>query len=204
MKSLVSAVDLLDRVTGQFVEAQLYIGLDEKNLKDFESHWLPLLAKKLQRSTPQELAEAQAQDARWNWRRKEAAWGHALSYQAFAVEADAVTQGLMYVSKLRHSRLAGQLGAPVIYVEAIATAPWNRPRFTPQPKYKGVGQVLMQAAISLSIDEEFKGRVALHALPQSETWYRTALGMTDLGPDPDDHNMRYFELTAEQAMKLIR
>jgi hypothetical protein len=204
MKSLVSAVDLLNRITGRFVEAQLYNGLDEKNLKDFESLWLPLLAKRAQRSTQQELAEAQAQDARWDWRRKELAWGHALSYQAFAVEADTATQGLMYVSKHRHSRLAGQLGAPVIYVEAIATAPWNRPGFSPQPKYKGVGQVLMQAAISLSIDEEFKGRVALHALPQSETWYRTALGMSDLGPDPDDHNMRYFELTAAQAMKLVR
>src|SRR5271169_6297761 len=146
MKSLVSTVDLLNRVTGQFVEAQLYSGLDEKNLKDFESQWLPLLAKKIQRSTPQQLAEVQAQDARWDWRRKELAWGHALSYQSFAVEAGALTQGLMYVSKLRHSRLAGQLGAPVIYIEAIATAPWNRPGFSPHPKYKGVGQILMQAA----------------------------------------------------------
>jgi hypothetical protein len=204
MKSLVSTVDLLNRMTGLFVEAELYSGLDDKNLTDFESQWLPLLAKKLQHSTPQELAAAQAQDARWNWRKKELAWGQALSYQAFAVEADTVTQGLMYVSKLRYSRLAGQLGAPVIYVEAIATAPWNRPGFSLQPKYKGVGQVLMQAAISLSIDEEFKARVALHALPQSETWYRTTLSMTDLGPDPDDHNMRYFELTTEQAMNLIR
>jgi hypothetical protein len=203
MKSLISVVDILDRLTKQFVEAKLYSGIDEANLADFEARWLPLLAEKLQRATPEELAQAQAQDARWNWRRKEAAWGHALSYQAFAVEADTVTQGLMYVSKHHHSRLPDHLGAPVIYVEAIATAPWNRPRFVRQPKYKGVGQILIQAAISLSIEEEFKGRIGLHALPQSESWYRDALGMIDFGADPDAHDMHYFELTGEQATKLI-
>jgi hypothetical protein len=204
MKSLISNVDLLNRLTRQFEEAALYSGLDETNLTDFETRWLPLLAEKLQHASREELAQAQAQDARWNWRRKEAAWGSALSYQAFAVEADRTTQGLMYVSTHRHSRLVGQLGAPIVYVEAIATAPWNRIGFFKQPKYKGVGQVLMQAAISFSLDQEFKGRVGLHSLPQSEIWYRDVLGLTDLGPDPDDHNMRYFELTAEQAQTLIR
>jgi hypothetical protein len=80
---------------------------------------------------------------------------------------ETVTLATTVIRPVEGSRLAGQLGAPVIYIEAIATAPWNRPGFSPQPKYKGVGQILMQAAISLSIDEEFKGRVALHALPQA-------------------------------------
>lgn len=70
MKSLISVVDILDRLTEQFVEAKLYNGIDEANLAAFEARWLPLLAEKLQRATPEELAQAQAQDARWNWREK--------------------------------------------------------------------------------------------------------------------------------------
>jgi hypothetical protein len=202
MKLLVATVDLFNRLTREFEDAQLYSGLDDKNLDDFESRWLPVLAKKLQRSTPKELLESNAQDARWNWRRKELAWGGVLSYQAFAVEADGLTQGLMYVNKDQFSRIASLMGAPLVYVEAIATAPWNRPKLTKHPKYKGAGMVLMQAAISLSFEEEYKGRVALHALPESESWYRDVLRMVDFGPDPDCQSLVYFELTAEQALAL--
>lgn len=203
MKSLVATVDLFNRLSGKFEEAQLYAGLDEKNTSDFESKWLPLLAKKLQRATGEQLLEANAQDASWDWRRKELAWGEVLSYQGFAVEADGMTQALMYVSKDRFSRMASQMGAPIVYIEAVATAPWNRPKFTKQPKYKGAGQILMQAAISLSFEEEFKGRVGLHALRQSESWYRDVIGMIDFGPDRHYHDLVYFELTSEQALAMV-
>ena len=41
--------------------------------------------------------------------------------------------------------------------------------------------------------------MALHSLPQAERYYRDVCGMTDLGPDPAYDNLRYFEMTAEQA-----
>src|SRR5258708_32770665 len=117
---------------------------------------------------------------------------------------DMVTGGLRCVSKARRSGVAGKQGAPRIHVDVLARAPWTRHGFTENPKYKGVGQILIQAAISLSIEEEFKGRVGLHSLPQSETWYREILGMIDLGPDPDYQNLKYFEMTGEQAELLTR
>jgi len=204
MRSHIGTYDLLNRLTTKFEEGQLYQGLNEKNLTDFELHWKPLLAQKRQRSTREELLTANAQDAHWDWVRKELAWGHLLAYEGFAVEAEGMTQGLMYLNKTRFSRLAGQLGAPLVYVESLASAPWNRHGFIGKPKYKGVGQLLIQAAISLSFTEEFKGRISLHALPQSENWYREVLGMIDLGPDPDYKNLKYFEMASDQALRLTR
>jgi hypothetical protein len=204
MKTLIGTFDLLNRLTGKFEDAQLYRGLDAKNLGDFEEKWRPLFEERRRRARPEELLAANLQDAHWDWSRKAALWGNLLAYEAFTVEAEALTQGLMYVNKTRLSRVAGQQGAPLIYVELLATAPWNRHGITEKPKYKGVGQILTQAAISLSIEEEFKGRVGLHSLPQSESWYREVLGMIDLGPDPHYQNLKYFEMTAEQAERLIK
>lgn len=204
MKTLIGIFDLLNRLTGEFEDARLYRGLDAKNLGDFEEKWRPLFEERRRRARPEELLEANLQDAHWDWSRKAALWGNLLAYEAFTVEAEALTQGLMYVNKTRLSRVAGQQGAPLIYVELLATAPWNRHGITEKPKYKGVGQILTQAAISLSIEEEFKGRVGLHSLPQSESWYRDVLGMIDLGPDPHYQNLKYFEMTAQQAERLIK
>jgi len=204
MKTLIGIFDLLNRLTGEFEDARLYRGLDAKNLGDFEEKWRPLFEERRRRARPEELLEANLQDAHWDWSRKAALWGNLLAYEAFTVEAEALTQGLMYVNKTRLSRVAGQQGAPLIYVELLATAPWNRHGITEKPKYKGVGQILTQAAISLSIEEEFKGRVGLHSLPQSESWYRDVLGMIDLGPDPHYQNLKYFEMTTQQAERLIK
>jgi hypothetical protein len=66
-----------------------------------------------------------------------------------------------------------------------------------------VGSVLLAAAIQLSIDEEFLGRLGLHSLPQADDWYRKCR-MTDLGPDPSEkQNLRYFEMTPEQAQAFL-
>ena len=52
--------------------------------------------------------------------------------------------------------------------------------------------------------EGFKGRIGLHALPQSEGFYASKIGMTDMGKDPGYHDLRYFEMTAEQAENFIQ
>jgi hypothetical protein len=67
----------------------------------------------------------------------------------------------------------------------------------------GVGRALFATCVSLSIDLEFGGRVGLHSLEQSETWYRDELGLTDCGFDETDE-MRYFEMTEEQAIEFLK
>jgi hypothetical protein len=100
------------------------------------------------------------------------------------------------------ARLPEQLGRELVYVELLATAPWNRPKFVPDPRYKLVGRLLVGTAISLSVDLGLGGRIGLHSLPQSESWYQTVGGFTDVEFDADKR-MRYYEMTAAAAMTFI-
>jgi hypothetical protein len=68
-----------------------------------------------------------------------------------------------------------------------------------------VGRVLLATAIQLSLDEEFKGRIGLHSLPQSEPYYRDIVNMRDLGPDENyQGQLRYFEFDEAGAQAFIQ
>src|SRR5271156_3290416 len=95
-----------------------------------------------------------------------------------------------------------QAGKPLVYLDYLEVAPWNRPDFGPVPRLRGVGSALITAAVALSDEEGFKGRLGLHSLPQADAFYRK-IGMTDLGPDPAYQNLRYFEMTVEQARTFL-
>ena len=113
-------------------------------------------------------------------------------------------QGLMLVSTEDETcRLPEQAGEPLAYVHYLATAPWNAPDFTDAPRFGAVGSILIAAALQVSIENGIQGRLGLHALPQAETFYRNHVGMTDLGPDADTENLRYFEMTSEQASNYL-
>jgi hypothetical protein len=195
---------LLNRHSGQFEDATLHRPIGRKHVRDFQTLWRPAFKKRLATiRSREEFAEAQMQDSHWEWPQKAAAMGARLDYDTFAVEAGGVTQGLMIVSLTERGRAPGQENDHLIYVELIAAAPWNRKGFTDRPKYKGVGRLLLAAAVSLSVDQEFGGRVGLHALPQSATWYRQVCGMTDLGPDEAHQRLHYFEMTETQARAFV-
>jgi hypothetical protein len=68
----------------------------------------------------------------------------------------------------------------------------------------GAGRALIKAAVRLSADLGFEGRVGLHSLAQATAFYSQACGMTLLGPDPSADDFEYFELTALQAAQLAR
>ncbi len=147
-------------------------------------------------------ANLRPQHAHWDWRRKHEATDGLLVYQMLGVECDGQMQGLMLLQTAGvFSRIPGQANIGIMYVFFIATAPWNSPSVVVNPRYRFVGSVLIAAAIKISLDLGFKGRIGLHSLPQSEDWY--ARNMTDLGIDLKK-NFRYFEMTPEQAEEFIR
>ena len=185
MKEHVDRVELHNRVTGEFEEADVFQELDDKNINDFEQLWKPLLP-------------SPAPDAHWDWVGKARAAASTMAYETFAVECDGITQGLMLVNMAAFARLGSQRGRDLVYVELLATAPWNRPNYSGGAKYKGVGRVLIANAIRLSDDEGFGGRIGLHSLATSESWYRDVLGFTDWGYDAGKQ-MHYFEVTDAQA-----
>ena len=185
MKEHVGQVELLNRVSGKFEPADVFQELDDKNFADFDQLWKPLFP-------------SPAPDSHWNWVDKAREAASSMALETFALECDGETQGLMLLNLASFARLDSQMGRDLVYIELLATAPWNRPTHSGGAKYKGVGRILIATAIRLSIDQGFGGRIGLHSLPASESWYRDTIRLTDCGYD-EAKRMQYFEMTDQQA-----
>jgi hypothetical protein len=201
MKEHLGDRDLWNRLTGSFEQASIFHGLNDKNFRDFETVWKPELERRAKEfATWGERAEGNVQDVHWDWVGK--AQNEAV-FESYAIECDDMTQALMLVATAPHfGRLESQRGLDLSYIELLASAPWNRPKFSETPKYKGGGRILLATAISLSIELELKGRIGLHSLPESESWYDEQ-GMKRCGFDADK-KMQYFEMTEEDAEKYLK
>lgn len=204
MKELLRSVLLQNRRSKEFEEAQLYRELDQKNFDDFELLWRPMLeGRRAEFESWEAAAEGDAQDSHWQWAEKAVDASTSMADETYAVECAGETQGLMLVTSAAFARLEVQRGREIVYIELLATAPWNRPRVVKkEARYKGVGRVLVAEAINLSYQLEFNGRLGLHSLPQSQSWYRDVAKFTDLGYD-DDKRMQYFEVTEAQAAAFL-
>ncbi|WP_370154132.1 hypothetical protein [Ferrovibrio sp.] len=213
---LLGIYDVLNQEIGSFEPAELHSPIGESNVRDYSDHWRPAFEERVRHLRTQGalasgmseeglqavLGNNDLQDAHWQWAHKVKERASTLEWKSFAVEAGGMTQALMFVRLSGFALEPTQKNLPLAGIDLLATAPWNRRRLAATPKYKGLGRLLMAAAISLSADEEFKGRIGLHALPQAETFYRDVCGMTDLGIDQT--KMRYFEMTESQAMAFLK
>lgn len=197
-------VYLLDAKTGAAVSAELLCGIKVEHLLDWHNAWQPELGAIKATLHDQNVPKSEwPQSGHWRWPEK-VADDSLLGIETFCVTADGMTQAMMRVDiTSQESRLQGSIGKPLAYVDYLEVAPWNQPIVGMQRRFKGAGKILMIAAAALSVDQEFKGRVGLHALPQSESFYLN-LGMTDLGPDAKVRGeLRYFEMTSEVAQALV-
>jgi len=187
-------IEIFDRHKSETVLAEFIDGVSEVEVHAAQALW----------EGP--LKQSGAQHAHWDWREKYQWLKNApLAYHVFGIKAEEQMQGMLLVQKVgKVCRIAAQKNKELIYVDYLATAPWNSPDTCPNPRFAGIGKILIRAAIMLSQEEEFKGRIGLHSLHQAESFYRDKCGMTDLGPDEDYQNLRYFEATAEQSTKFLR
>jgi hypothetical protein len=202
MKTLIGEVELVERASGLFVPASIYHGLDQKNFDDFEQLWRPRLkAARASVATWAEAAALNAQDSHWDWKKIAVEAEKTIGEETYALEAAGQTQGLMLISE-KFARLPTQLGRELVYVEFVSTAPWNRPELVTDPRYKGVGIALLGTAISKSVELGFGGRIGLHSLQQSESWYQDIEELTDVEYDTAK-KMRYFEMTEAGAMAFV-
>lgn len=203
MKQVLGHVELWNRQHDEFEPAQVVREIDASNFQDFEQHWRPMLKNRRADFSSQDAARAgNAQDSHWDWIGKANEARRAMGRETLAVECDGHTQGLMLIDLTRFARLEPHRGRELVYIDLLASAPWNRHGTVASPKYKGVGRILLGTAISLSLHEGFEGRIALHSLPQSESWYREEARFTDV---EYDHlkKMRYFEMTAAQGAAFV-
>ena len=203
MTAEVSVIYLLDVATGEDVQGELRDAIEQTQLDDWQKEWQPALLTVLQELARRGVPVSQwPQSWHWDWAKKTARVQGLLAFRGFSVVAQGITQGLAQVNFTKSAREPCQAGKPLVYLDYVEVAPWNRPEFGWPPRLRGVGSALITAAIALSEDEGFKGRIGLHSLPQADAFY-AKIGMTDLGPDAAYQNLRYFEMTPERARAFL-
>ena len=140
------------------------------------------------------LRSAEQPDVNWDWSYKLRLAVNDSRYEAYAIELDELVQGVILLETQWHRSWLPDR-PPLIYVEYLASAPWNRRLLQEPPYLIGIGRTLLLLARQRSIEMGYEGRVALHSLPKSETFYHRN-NMVDYGPDPDKDGLVYFEYGA--------
>jgi hypothetical protein len=172
----------------QLVDAVVFSPFDQKHIADWETFWRP------------RLQGSKEEDSHWDWLRK-VQYASAPNFTTFALESEAIAQGLMIVETDLHRSFL-EAGKSLVYIDYLATAPWNRSSLQKTPMFKAIGSILFSLAVCLSDDLGFKGRIGLHALPNAELFYRNKR-MRDCGLDAQYYNLRYFELEKVVAQQII-
>src|ERR1017187_2324740 len=193
-----SRVYLTKTATGELVEASLLDEVIDRHLTMWSGSWQAAM----QAHCGGRVLRDKPEDHHWDWKWKAGEWRPMLGYHSFAITCEGELQGLMLVSDLKSARIQAQFGKPIVYVEFVATAPWNRPEIQTPQRYRGVGTVMVTAAVELSWDLGYRGRIGLHSLPAAERFYRESCGMTELGKDAAHQNLMYYEMTDNQAERL--
>lgn len=169
---------------GTLVEC-LLCPMAARHLEDYDEIWAEMLEA------------AEQPDKGWPWDYKLRQAQQEERFEAYAIEDDTLTQGLLLIETQWHrSGLAQRF--PLVYVQAITSAPWNRISLENPPYLLGVGRALLLFARNRSEQLGYRGRVGLHALPGSEGFYHR-VKMPDYGPDPDREGLIYFEYGAIQS-----
>jgi hypothetical protein len=112
-------------------------------------------------------------------------------------------QGLMMIGTLPvPSRLSHEAAKCALYIEYLESAPWNLAEYVgSKVRYGNIGTTLLRCAIQASVDAGCGGSIALHALPNAETFYEKRR-FENLGFDADEGYI-YFELSEASAKRLL-
>jgi hypothetical protein len=187
-----TTVQIIRPHTKEFVDAELHTDVSASLLAETEKQWGPI-RKDLTRKLVAGGHPPALIPRHWHWD-----WGAKsqnlalLAYRCFGLRCEGEMQGLMMVKVAgRNATLPPDAGKPLVYIDYLESAPWNVVPLVPKPRFSGIGVVLMRVAVQLSNDEGFHGRIGLHALPQSESFYRDKCGMLACGADPHYQNLPY-------------
>lgn len=142
-------------------------------------------------------------DHHWQWAKmvgflKNDRWHEAVAAQT----SDNDVQGAILYWINTKSFLEAGRGA--VYVQALATAPRNRPWLVPSPRYRGVGEKLLFRAVTHSYSLGLEGRVNLEAFNNERTtsFYQNR-GFTLVESENDD-DLAKLELAPNAAVAWLR
>jgi hypothetical protein len=192
---------LIDKRTGRTVDAELVEGISESDLQSVEADWRPVVEARLRELMAQGAdRSAWPESSHWDWRRKVDRVRGYIAFRTMALLCEDQLQGLMMLAMAGHTcRIAEQARKDLVYVDYLESAPWNLKSIVAQPRFGGVGTMMIRAAIQVSREQDLQGRIGLHSLPAAERFYSEACVMTDLGHDGTYQGLKYFEMTAAQA-----
>ncbi len=195
-------IQLYDLRSEQMVDAELWDGITDKNLADWEAEWTPELLDMLKALNRKGIERKfWPQSRHWDWRAKTQGIEMRLDNQCFSINCENMTQAMMITELTHRARIESQKNDHLVYVDFLEAAPWNRREVVDAtPRFAGCGSILIRAAIEHSILEGFKGRVGLHSLPQANDFYANKVSMTDLGLDDNYQKLRY--LTTLQNFRI--
>lgn len=145
------------------------------------------------------LIESGQADKDWNWDYKLRLATNDDRFEAYVIEQEEIAHGVVLIETRWHrSQLSYgeapslERRSPLVYVEYLASAPWNRRSLEDPPFFAGIGGTLLSFARERSAELGYDGRMGLHSLPSAEAFYRRC-NMPDYGPDPDKEGLVYFE-----------
>jgi hypothetical protein len=177
-----NVVGLRGKILEKDVPATIVSRITRATLAEVTS-WKPILEKHRQ------------EDAAWNWPaiiqecRSAARTGEG-SYEFITFRAKRDVQSLMILETEAH--LSHRTRKSIVYVEYLTVAPWNRQPIQSPRLFSGCGSALIEFSIRRSEELGYDGRVGLHSLPGSRSFYARS-GFIDLGADQAEGGLHYFE-----------
>jgi hypothetical protein len=204
-----TCIQIIDNATDKPVDAEIFDEVTIEHFIETQQEWRPLVLKAAAQLTARGSRELIPQHFHWDWTTK-APQLNVIANTFYGIRYDDRLQGLMKLETVgQHCscRLPEQAGNALVYVDYIEVAPWNlKPLMIAlgdKPRYGAIGTRLVEAAVLKSKDEDSKGRVALHSLPMTESFYTNACGMTPVGRDPAKQNLLWLEYTPDQAENFL-
>jgi hypothetical protein len=209
--TILASFDINSPQHGKTFKIDLAEGLDTSHLDFIEAQWTPAMKSQCGLAmlqffqlpaadqTPERWhdisGQLAVQDYHWTWRNK-CSIAPDTNRRVFSLLNSGDVEAAMVLLFGKNSRTPA--GLPIVYVDFVAVAPWNRKKFQDPPRFRNLGTVMLGAAVQLSRTLGFDGRCGLHSLPQSEGFYRH-IGMHDFGLDSAYSSLRYFEFDATGA-----
>lgn len=198
-----SSLELPKGVDGTLVQAVLHDRISAEFAAAAQADWNAHLSKLQLLAAANRLAFPEQEHSHWDWQKKVSISAHLIACPTFAIECEHQVQGMMLINTDEYvARLPDEAGKSLVYIYFLAAAPWNLLQFEANRRFKGIGQILLRAAILQSLELEHRGRIGLHSLPQSEAFYDRQ-GFQCLGPDPAKKDLKYYELSAAAAAKFV-
>lgn len=121
-------------------------------------------------------------DSHWKWREIISYYQNDPKWVARCVRTgDGVIQGALLLRKKVKSVL--EPGKKAVFVDRVATAPWNRDRVAKKPHFRGVGTGFVLYSIVLSYSQGFGGRVNLQAVASEDFYAKQGFEPTAIQQD---------------------